>query len=65
MFAHPDRVTHPVLVNGQAGVVITLHGELFSVMAFTVVAGRIVEIETYTEPEQLERVRAAGVASGT
>lgn len=63
MFAHPDRVTHPVLVNGQAGVVITLHGALFSVMTFTVAAGRIVEIETYTDTEQLDRVRALGAGA--
>ncbi|GAA3659192.1 RNA polymerase sigma factor SigJ [Nocardioides ginsengisoli] len=56
MFAHPDRVVHPVLVNGQAGVVITLHGALFSVMAFTVADGRVVEIDVYTDPEQLARL---------
>jgi RNA polymerase sigma-70 factor (ECF subfamily) len=61
MFAHPDRIVHPVLVNGQAGVVITLHDELFSVMAFTVVEGRIVGVETWTDPEVLALVeRPAG-----
>ncbi|RHW26429.1 sigma-70 family RNA polymerase sigma factor [Nocardioides immobilis] len=56
MFASPDRIVHPALVDGRAGVVITLHGELFSVMAFTVAGGRIVEIEVHADPEQLARV---------
>jgi RNA polymerase sigma factor (sigma-70 family) len=56
MFAHPDRIVHPVLVNGQAGVVITLHDELFSVMAFTVADGRIVGVDTWTDPEVLALV---------
>jgi RNA polymerase sigma-70 factor (ECF subfamily) len=60
MFAHPDRLVHPVEVNGLAGVVITLHGELFSLMAFTVADGRIVEIDVYTESEQLARVVGEG-----
>lgn len=56
MYAHPDRVVHPALVNGAAGVVVTLGGALFSVMAFTVVEGRVVEIAAYTEPALLERL---------
>ncbi|GAB3853383.1 hypothetical protein GCM10028801_05920 [Nocardioides maradonensis] len=56
MYAHPDRAVHPALVNGSAGVVITLGGALFSVMVFTVVGGRIVEIEAYTEPVLFERL---------
>ncbi|WP_408897430.1 sigma-70 family RNA polymerase sigma factor [Nocardioides sp. R1-1] len=59
MFAHPDRVVHPVLVNGQAGVVITLHDELFSVMAFTVVEGRVVGVETWSDPDVLAAAAAA------
>jgi len=58
MYAHPDRVVHPALVNGAAGVVITLHGAVFSVMAFTVVEGRIVEIEAYADPALTSRLGA-------
>jgi RNA polymerase sigma-70 factor (ECF subfamily) len=59
MFASPERTTHPVLVNGGAGVVIRMHGEVFSVMGFTVVDGRVVAIEALGDRERLE---ALGVA---
>jgi RNA polymerase sigma-70 factor (ECF subfamily) len=35
---------HPVLVNGMVGVLVTIKGRPFSIMAFTVVGGRIAEI---------------------
>ncbi|MFJ9387256.1 sigma-70 family RNA polymerase sigma factor [Nocardioides sp. NPDC101246] len=53
MYAHADRVTHAALVNGSAGVAITFHGKLYSVMAFTVVDGKITEIEAYAAPDQV------------
>ncbi|MBC7277424.1 sigma-70 family RNA polymerase sigma factor [Nocardioides sp.] len=56
MYAHADRVTHPALVNGAAGVAITFHGKLHSVMAFTVVDGRITEIEAYAAPAQVAKL---------
>ncbi|GGU25124.1 sigma-70 family RNA polymerase sigma factor [Nocardioides albus] len=56
MYAHADRVTHPALVNGAAGVAVTFHGKLFSVMAFTVVDGRITEIEAYAAPTQVAKL---------
>lgn len=56
LYAHPDRVVHPAIVNGGAGVAITLHGALFSVMAFTVVNGRIAEIEAYAGRELTARL---------
>lgn len=59
MYAHPDRVVRPAVVNGGAGVVVTLDGVVFSIMAFTVVDGRIVEIEAYTEPGLTARTGAA------
>src|SRR6188472_2125137 len=42
MFDQPEPGLRPVLVNGTAGVVVTVRGEPFAVMAFTVSAGRIV-----------------------
>lgn len=63
MYAHPDRVVLPAVVNGGAGAVITLDGSVFSIMAFTVVAGRIVEIEAYTEPGLTART-GAGLGLG-
>ncbi|MGY0539231.1 sigma-70 family RNA polymerase sigma factor [Nocardioides sp. YJ-D4] len=58
MYAHADRVTHSALVNGSAGVAITFHGKLYSVMAFTVVDGRITEIEAYAAPAQVAKLAA-------
>ncbi len=59
MYAHADRITHPALVNGSAGVAITFHGKLYSVMAFTVVDGRITEIEAYAAPAQVAKLAAS------
>lgn len=58
LYAHPDRVVRPAVVNGAAGVVVTGDGALFSVMAFTVAAGRIVEIEAYAAPDLTARLGA-------
>ena len=46
----------PVLVNGAAGLVCMLDGEPFSVMAFTVRAGKIAEIDILADPERLSRL---------
>jgi RNA polymerase sigma-70 factor (ECF subfamily) len=56
MFADPLRIVQHAIVNGAAGALITVDGEPFSVMAFTVVSGRIVEIDVIAEPERLARV---------
>lgn len=50
----------PVLVNGEPGIVArATNGKLLSVMACTVVDGRIVEIESVTDPEQLASVEVS------
>jgi len=49
----------PALINGAAGVVVTPHGEPFSVMAFTVSGGRIVEIDALADPERLRELDLA------
>ena len=54
MFATPDRTEHPVLVNGQAGALIELDGEPFSVMSFTVTEGRIVAIDVLADRTRVE-----------
>jgi RNA polymerase sigma factor (sigma-70 family) len=46
----------PALVNGAAGAVVAPHGRVFSVMAFTVTNGKIVQIEALLDPERLERL---------
>jgi RNA polymerase sigma factor (sigma-70 family) len=53
MFAGPERVAHPALVNGAAGVVITVEGRPVAVMGFTVADGRIVEIDALNDPARL------------
>jgi RNA polymerase sigma-70 factor (ECF subfamily) len=50
---------HPALVNGSAGVVITLRGRPFAVMGFTVADGKVVEIDAIGDPERVRRVAAA------
>jgi hypothetical protein len=46
----PGAVILPALVNGSAGAVITVRGRPFAVMGFTVVGGRIVEIDAIAGP---------------
>ncbi|WP_244930853.1 sigma-70 family RNA polymerase sigma factor [Nocardioides sp. W7] len=58
-YAHPERVVHPVRVDDLTGVLVTLHGEPFSIMAFTVAQGRVVEIHTWTDSAQVARVSAS------
>jgi len=43
----------PALVNGAAGAVIAPSGRVFSVMAFTVTSGKIVQIDVLADPERL------------
>jgi RNA polymerase sigma-70 factor (ECF subfamily) len=51
------------LVNGAAGVVITIEGRAHVVMAFTVVKDQVVEIDVIADPERVRRV-ASVVLSG-
>ena len=50
---------HPAVVNGTAGVVITVRGRPFAVMGFTVSADRIVEIDAIADPDRVRRIAAA------
>ena len=50
---------HPALVNGAVGAVITLNGRPFSVLAFTVVNAKIVEINGIRGPDRVRRLAAA------
>src|SRR5580698_1836898 len=47
---------HPVLVNGAAGVVITLDGQPVAVMGFTVSGGKVVEINSIVDPDRIRRL---------
>jgi RNA polymerase sigma-70 factor (ECF subfamily) len=57
--APKGATVHPALVNGTPGAVITLHGEPFSVMAFTIVDDVIVEIDGIADPERVRRIAAS------
>jgi hypothetical protein len=58
-FANPAAQLHPVVVNGGAGVLITLGGEPFSLVAFTVVDGRIAQIDSIADPERVPALVSA------
>ena len=50
---------YPVLVNGRVGMLITRDGQPFTVLAFTVVNGKIVEIEGFRDPDCVRRIADA------
>jgi RNA polymerase sigma-70 factor, ECF subfamily len=61
--ATPGTVVLPALVNGSAGAVITRNGEPLAILAFTVIAGRIVEIDAYGDPDRVRRVAGAALTA--
>jgi RNA polymerase sigma-70 factor (ECF subfamily) len=58
-FARLSPYVRPALVNGAAGVVVAPRGRPFSVMGFTVVRGKIVEIDALADPERLRQLDLA------
>src|SRR5262249_46213982 len=60
--ADADAELHYVLINGAAGVVVTRAGRPIAVMAFTVAADRIVEIDTIADPDRLAELAAPALA---
>jgi len=61
--AVPGAEIHPVRVNGLVGAVITVRRRAFAVMAFTVVDGRIAEIDAIADPERVRRAAGAVLSS--
>jgi RNA polymerase sigma-70 factor (ECF subfamily) len=61
LFARPGAVVRPALVNGAAGVVVTVEGHPVSVMGFIVANGRIVEIDSFIDPERLAQLDLTAV----
>ncbi|GAA4224530.1 RNA polymerase sigma factor SigJ [Actinomadura meridiana] len=55
-FASFAQFAHPVLVNGDVGVVVAPHGIPFSVLGFTVRERRIARIHVFAEPARLRRL---------
>jgi RNA polymerase sigma-70 factor (ECF subfamily) len=56
MFSVPNAELAPALVNGAAGVLVTVGGKPFSVMGFTVTDGRIVAIDAIADPDRVRRI---------
>ena len=59
--ASPAAPKHPVLVNGTAGVLVTLAGQPVAVMGFTVSRGRITGIDAIADPDRLRRLDLAAL----
>jgi RNA polymerase sigma-70 factor (ECF subfamily) len=53
---------HHVLVNGTAGVIVARAGQPIAVMAFTIAADRIVEIDTIADPDRVAALAAPAFA---
>jgi RNA polymerase sigma factor (sigma-70 family) len=58
-YARLELVSKPALINGAAGVVVTRDGHPFSVGAFTVRDGRIVEMDWLGDPDRLRELDLA------
>lgn len=56
LLTRPGAELRPALVNGAAGVVVTMRGKTVSVIGFTIADGRILEIDAIAEPERLQDV---------
>ncbi|WP_426515512.1 RNA polymerase sigma factor SigJ [Diaminobutyricibacter sp. McL0618] len=54
--ARAGTEVQPAVVNGGAGVIVTMAGRAVTVMGFTVASGRIVEIDSIFDPARIERI---------
>ena len=54
----------PALVNGAAGVIVTMRGRPMTVMGFTVADGKIAEIDAIADPERVHQIAAAVLTDG-
>lgn len=57
----PNAKVIPVLINGSAGVVITVGGRPFSMMGFIVAGGRIVEIDAIVDSRRIAKLAGAAI----
>jgi len=57
----PNAKLIPVLINGSAGVVITVGGRPFSMMGFIVAGGRIVEIDAIVDSRRIAMLAGAAL----
>jgi RNA polymerase sigma factor (sigma-70 family) len=54
---------HPALVNGTAGVIVTMRGRPLTVMGFTVAGGKIVAIDAIADPDRVRAIAADVLAA--
>jgi RNA polymerase sigma-70 factor, ECF subfamily len=59
-FAHLGR---PAIVNGRAGAVVALPDRVVSLVAFTIVDGRVTEMDLLVDPDRLSQVRLSQAPS--
>ena len=59
MLGGPAAGLRPVLVNGSAGVVVTIDGQPFAVMSFTIADAKIAGIDAIADPRRLRKITAA------
>jgi len=64
VISRPALHLHPALVNGAAGVIVTMRGRPVTVVGFTVAGGRIVEIDAIADAERVRRITAAALGDG-
>jgi RNA polymerase sigma factor (sigma-70 family) len=57
-------VLHPAVVNGAAGVVVTLRGQPVTVIGFTVADGRIAEIDAIADPQRVRTISTGSLDDG-
>ena len=62
-YADPRANLVPAVVNGAAGVVVTIDGRPYAVLGFIVADGRIVEIDAIADPERIDRITAPVLAT--
>jgi RNA polymerase sigma-70 factor (ECF subfamily) len=72
LLASPTAELHPVLINGNAGALLTIDQQPFSAISFTITDGKIAEIDAIADPERLRKliravlnVPGSGGESGT
>ena len=54
MFSQPTATLVPAVIDGNAGVVVAIDGEVFTTMSFTVVDGRVTAIDVLADPNRLQ-----------
>ena len=59
MFEQPSALVRAAMVNGAAGVVVTMGGQPIAVMGFTVSRGKVAQIDVLADPERLSRLDLA------